>query len=703
MNANPIKETKTGVELQQKFVPTYSCLADIFIELADQFRPPERLKVSEAAEKYVWLSNPGSYVGPYQNDQAPYMVEPMDEFASKWFEGLIFVGPAQCGKTQSLLLNAMAYNILVDPLDMMMYHPTRDGARDFSVRRIDRMHRVCKSMKGVMLPDRDADNKFEKKYRSGMILTLGWPTVSQFAGKPIPRVMLTDFDRMEDNIEGDGNPYDLASKRTTTFGTFAMTVAESSPSRPLTSNRWIRASAHEAPPTTGILALYNRGDRRRYYWACPECAVYFEGNFKMLTWTPMTSAMRSGETVKLVCPSCSAQITPDQRAELYRTGKWLKDGEAIIDGEIVGETRASRIASFWLNGVAASFITWPRLVEKYLDAENEYKKTGSEDALRKFYNTDLGEPYLQKQTEIERLPEVLKSRAQKLPECEVPDDVRFLIATIDVQTNQFVVQVFGIQPGIPFDMVVIDRFEVRKSNRVDADGERLWVKPHTYVEDWELLIESVILKTYPLCDGSGRRMHIKATGCDSGGREGVTTKAYDFWRVIAKEGHAARFHLLKGEGFRNAPRARVSYPDSNRRDEKAAARGDVPVLMLNSNLLKDDLLGRLDCNEPGKGMFRFPDWLPDAFFTEMCMEVRETDGWVPGRRKRNEAWDLAYYCVGLCVSVYISVERINWANPPGWAAPWDKNDLVFSQKTGERFAFQPEVAYDLSALAKQLA
>src|SRR3546814_12495812 len=81
------------------------------------------------------------------------------------------------------------------------------------------------------------------------------------AGKPVGRVGITDYDRIPDDIAGDGNAFDLASKRTTTFGSFAMTLAESSPSREITDYKKV-VRGHAAPPPTGILALYNRGERR---------------------------------------------------------------------------------------------------------------------------------------------------------------------------------------------------------------------------------------------------------------------------------------------------------------------------------------------------------------------------------------------------------------------------------------------------------
>jgi phage terminase large subunit GpA-like protein len=63
-------------------------------------------------------------------------------------------------------------------------------------------------------------------------------------------------------------------------------------------------------------------------------------------------------------------------------------------------------------------------------------------------------------------------------------------------------------------------------------------------------------------------------------------------------------------------------------------------------------------------------------FTEMCVEVRTDKGWENPQNRRNEAWDLAYYAMGVCVSPLIRVEGIDWSRPPGWAAPWDDNDLV---------------------------
>lgn len=640
---------------------------------------------------------------------APGMVEPMNTFTSRRYNGMIFVGPAQCGKTQSLILNTVAYSVLIQAMDTIIYCPTQASARDFSTRRIDRMHRNSEEIGKQLRKEREADNKFDKHYKSGMMLSISWPSVTELAGRPIGWVVMTDRDRMPDDIDGEGEPYDLASKRTTTFGSFAMCCAESSPSRPIIDPKWVRKTPHEAPPTGGILGLYNRGDRRRFYWPCPDCGSYFEGNFRMLIWDKQANALAAANTVRMVCPHCSYHIHPDQRHDMLQTGKWVKDGQAIDnDGAIHGEEPQTRIASFWLNGVAASFTNWQSLVQGFVEAEQSFERTGDEDALKKFYNNDLGEPYMPKSMELERLPEVLQSRAEDLggtaDEPVVPEGVRFLVATVDVQQNMFIVQVHGMCPGEPADMVIVDRFRIRLSDgRLDDDNQVSWVKPGSYLEDWDLITEKVIKKSYPLGDGSGRRMMIKHTACDSGGKAGVTANAYQYFRKLRTAGLSGRFTLVKGTTTPGQPRAHLTFPDSSNSKQKSAAQGDVPVLQLQSNQVKDMANNRLDCLVPGRGMVRFPEWLPDWFYVELCVERRDEKGWVKPPHTRNEAWDLLYYCIGLTISPMLNIEAMDWSNPPNWAAEWDKNSLVSSADQKDRFALGNRPKYDIAAMARQLA
>lgn len=686
----------------------FPSLGELIADLAnDALRPPERMTVSQASEKYRVVNNPGSFVGQWSNDTTPYLTEVMDALNSREHNAVIFATAAQVGKTDAGI-NWLLYSIVCDPADMIIYQTSQTMARDFSRRRIDRLHRHSPEAGKRLLPSSDADNTFDKFYRSGMMLTLSWPTINELSGRPVGRVFLTDYDRMPDNVDGEGSPFDLARKRTTTFGSAAMTFCESSPGRVVDDPRWLRRTPHEAPPTTGILALYNRGDRRRWYWPCPHCGEWFEPEFSLIKWVESKDVMESAESAKMMCPHCASLVGPEDKHALNRKGRWVRDGQSLTrEGQLVGTPFRSDIASFWMKGPAAAFSTWKDLVSRYLLAEQEFQRTGSQEALKSTVNTDQGEPYYLRGTESLRVPDELKQRASVLPEKEVPANVRFLVACCDVQKNQWVVQVFGVGPGSggePFKITVIDRFDIRKSLRKDDDGDTLWVKPGAFLEDWDLIRTEVIERTYPLADGSGR-LGIAFAACDSGGREGVTAMAYDFYRKLKREGAGehARFILVKGEANNiGAPRARISYPDAAKKDRSSAARGDVPVLLLNSNTLKDQLAAMVERGTTDGGSLEWPEWLPDNWYEEMCSERRTPKGWENPRKARNEAWDLGYYCLG--VLIHKKVDRINWDSPPSFAEAGEHNPrFVPNVSEGRVVAKEKEPYNNLANLAAALA
>lgn len=683
----------------------FDTFADMVAATAEILKPPERLTVSQAAEKYRHLNNPGSYIGPWRNHVTPYLVEPMDTLGSRSYTATVFVGPAQSGKTD-MILNWHGYGVVCDPADFLLYQTSQSVARDFSRRRVDRLHRYSPEIGRRLMRKGDSDNTYDKFYTSGTMLTLSWPTINELSGRPVGRVALTDYDRMPQDVDGEGAPFDLARKRTTTFGSFAMTLAESSPGFSTANSNWMRQTPHEAPPAPGVASLFNRGDRRLWYWPCPHCREYYEPSFRLLHWPHSDDLVECAEAAQMMCPHCSALMAPTLKAQVNREGRWVPDGMKIDrTGELTGRPGRSDIASFWLKGPAATFADWKTLVLNYLKAEQEFERTGSQDALRSTVNTDQGEIYFERGMGTERLPEDLRDRAEDFGDDPVvPEGVRFLVATIDVQANRWEVQVHGVTapPGedAECDTIVIERFAIVKSERYDPDGERYWVKPGTYLEDWDLLTEQVMQRTYPLADGSGRRMAIKITGCDSGGKKGVTSMAYQYWRKLRQAGQGARFLLLKGEGSPRAPRINLTYPDSARKDRTAGARGEIPVLLIQTDKLKDQLDHVLERTEPG-GMIRFSENLPDEFYSELTVEQKDSKGrWINPRKLRQEAWDLLVYHLALCS--YLRIESFRWHDPPGWAAPWDENTLVSEPEAPRAFEARKKADYSLGKLAETL-
>lgn len=683
--------------------PRYTSLGDIVCAATEVLRPAERLTIPQSAVKYRKLHNPGAYSGDWKNEKVPYIVEPQEVLTSREFNACVFVGGAQLAKTE-MILNWLTHSVMCDPMDMMIVQTAQSTARDFSIRRIDRLHRHTKDV-GKLALKGNKDNVFDKHYRNGMMLSLSWPSINELSGRPVPHMALTDYDRMPEDIDGEGSPFDLARKRTTTFGSSAMTLAESSPGFEVKDPRWVASSPHEAPPCPGILALYNRGDRRRWFWPCPMCNGFFEPAFKLLHWDPTTDLLAAAESARMLCPHCRKDIQHHHKEAMNIDGLWLKEGQRIIgSGRVAGTAVRSDIASFWLKGPAAAFINWQKMVMNYLLAEQEFERTGSQEALKSTVNTDQGEPYYPRGTESLRAPEEMKDRAVVAPTKQdgdknqplVPEGVRFLIAQVDVQANRWEVQIHGVIPnGERYDLQVIDRFPIIKSERIDPKtNEHAWVKPGTYLEDWDLLRDQVMLREYELEDGSGF-MAIKMTVCDSGGKGGTTANAYNFWRKMRREGLHHRLLLLKGEKPRPGdPRIRIEFPDSgNAKGRQANARGEIPVMFINTNLIKDDLNGRLDRDDEGGGRIIYPDWLEDDWFVELTGEVRTSKGWeTVGSKRRNEAWDLLVYAIATCL--HLGVERWNWDDVPGWAAEWSDNSLVRKVDQARRFTAAEVGNYD---------
>ena len=690
----------------------YASLEEMVVATAEAVRPPERLTVAEATEKYRYINNPGSYVGPYKNSMTPYLVEPMEMLTSLDYTGMIFVGPAQCGKSD-MSLNWTTYSAVCDPADMMHIDKAQASARDWYQRRVEKLFRDSEEVKARLMPGSHHQSTYSTRFKSGMLYTLSWPTVNELSGKPVGRLWLADYDRMDEDIGGEGSPYDLAVQRMKTFGRFGMCAAESSPSKIIENARWMPKTPHEAPPTAGILALYNRGDRRRWYWPCLSCGNPFEPDFSLFHWPETDDMLAAAEQVVLKCPHCAHEYrdqfheksnTPGKR-QMNQRGFWLKDNQSMDPetGEIVGDPIRSRTASFWLKGPAAAFADWTDMTLKYIKAKYEKENTGSEEALKTTVNTDQGLPYLPDGLEAERLPEEMKARAEELGEKEVPEDVRFLIATVDTQKRRFECQIHGIRPH--GDVVIIDRFKLRKSARLDEDGDPLPIDPGSYVEDWHELIDKVLEKPYPLTGKKGQFMRIRMMAVDSGGSDGVTSNAYEFWRQLQRDEEGRNYHrrvmLLKGVATPAAPLVKIDYPNAERKDRRAAGRGEVPVMLINTNEAKDMVNNMLGRETPGGGMVHFPDWLPDWWYEELTAESKTGKGWVNTGKRRNEAWDLLCYCMAFCHSSRIRLPKINWDKPPSWAAEWPENDLVEGKFTS-RFENHPKGDITIKSLAEKL-
>ena len=194
-------------------------------------------------------------------------------------------------------------------------------------------------------------------------------------------------------------------------------------------------------------------------------------------------------------------------------------------------------------------------------------------------------------------------------------------------------------------------------------------------------------------------MPILAMGVDTGGEgkgtESVTSQAYEYHRRLRAggDGLQGRVYLLKGGSSKTNSRIRKTEPDNTKRKSRSSgARGDVPLYLLGTDLLKDTVAAMIDREQPGAGYMHTPDWLGMWWFDELTYEVRDpaTGKWARPGSKPNEAFDLFVY--NLAIFILLGGEKINWQAPPTWADHWDANLLLSAPTTGTEASQPPPQA-----------
>lgn len=670
--------------------------ADGFLRLLE---PPDRRRVSDVVGEEMFFGEGQRW----DVTEAPYMARPLDCTESRQYNVVCFVGPARTGKTGALVQGRTAYIITHRPKDTMIVHSSESTAQRFSDKEMKLMQRYSPGIAAQMTGRSNDDNVYSKQYRSGLRLLIGWPSNKQLASLTLTNIILTDYGRWPGNVGGEGSGFEQALKRIQVAGSLGMCVVESSPSGEVIDPQGSpifelgKPLSHAFPSTSaGTLAdicpIYNAGTREWLYTPCSACGEYYpqRPSIEAFSWPDdetMTTAQRAARG-GVACCWCGSVHGDDAKREELKNAVWLAEGE-VIDcyGRVSGDSRKGETyPSFSLGGGAAAYQSRASIIDKYLRALATARDTGDEHSLKFVVNADIGAPFTPISKGVTRQAHPLMMRAEPLEQWAVPEGVRFIVAAVDVQINRFVVQIIG--HGEHRQRWVIDRYNLARSDVLGEDGKPYTVDPARRPEDWRLL-DRLIEKSYPLADGSGRRMRVMLSVCDMGGAEGVSDNAYAYFRSLGKDPDrrhlAARFRLIKGEHKATAPLIEERWPDTRGRRDRSASRGDVPVLFVNSNRIKDMLDNALQREDVGPGYYHFPQWLPPWFYDEVTREQKQKDGTWPTVR-RNEAWDLMVYAEAAAIwglpvpgarATPRGVDTVDWQNPPPWAAPWDANALVF--------------------------
>jgi phage terminase large subunit GpA-like protein len=613
-------------------------------------KPPQRMSVVESASKYLYIGGAGGYDGLWDPKQTPYLKGPMNRMTDRKVQAVVCMAPAQSGKTNGLIGGALAHSVITAPADMMIIQSSQAQAQDFSKRVMSRYISKSPQLRQLMGTGHN-DNVFNKKFKNGVYVNIGWPTLTQLSGKSVPWMVSTDYDAVTSNVDNAGDLYGLMSNRIKALGSRGRVLVESSPTFPVLEPDHV-PKGHAAPVADGIAGIYNQGDRNRWYWTCLDCGDEFRADWEYLSWDKeIEDPVVASATAVMVCPHCGSMIAPKLKGLLNERGNWRSEADKF-EGSF-----QSKIASYWFQGPAVAFQTWEQLVYKYLFALKDFETNGNQEKLRTTINTDQGRPYAEMTGKGDGLDYVtLRQRAgDYAQQRQVPAEARFVTTAVDVQKHRFVVQVMAW--GVDGQRWIVDRYNLSQSTRVNDANELLKVDPFTYPEDWNVL-DKLLDDEYVIA-GTEAKINSRMIVCDSGGRDQATNNAYTYALRLKRLNRCDRFALLKGASSAKAPRiARGKAGDDKIK---------VPLWIINTTILKDETAASLARAEVGPNYTHLPDWVGEWFFKELTAETRTPKGWFKKRKgDNNEAFDLCGYnsvAYSLCGG-----DKIDWKRPPEWAA-----------------------------------
>ena len=320
-------------------------------------RPPERLRISDWAEKFAVVPHtdneePGKFHLSRMPHQTAMLDDPMEPGVRETFW---MMASQLAGKTFSLsIIQLYASKVLRRSTIMVM--PTEKAAKKWMRKKFLPIARA--TIPGFYRDPRQRDSEssvLNRAFDGGNLQAIGAGSPGEFSGTSAANINQDEIDRYEDTKEGSA--VDLADRAAKTF-----------------SDAWkIKCSTPTRKGFSRIDAGYESGDKQKYFIPCPCCGQFQDLKFSQLkfsftaeesarigpasnfTWEIGEHPVRNTLRAMYVCEHCHHGWTDSQRIAAYLSGH--KDNPAVmVNGkELRAEWRSTApfagIRSRHLNGM----------------------------------------------------------------------------------------------------------------------------------------------------------------------------------------------------------------------------------------------------------------------------------------------------------------------------------------------------------------
>jgi phage terminase large subunit GpA-like protein len=143
----------------------------------------------------------------------------MDAVGDPNIETVVIMSSAQIGKTE-IINNVIGYHIQLDPAPILLLQPTLEMAEAWSKDRFAPMLRDTSVLHGLVKDPRSRDSGntlLHKRFPGGHITMSGANSPASLASRPIRMVLCDEVDRYPVSAGTEGDPVNLAKKRSATF------------------------------------------------------------------------------------------------------------------------------------------------------------------------------------------------------------------------------------------------------------------------------------------------------------------------------------------------------------------------------------------------------------------------------------------------------------------------------------------------------
>lgn len=606
---------------------------DLWPRLVEGLRPDPLLKVSEWADQHRMLdSRASSEAGPWRTDRVPYMREVMDSLSrDDPTQEVVVVAGAQLGKTESGL-NWIGATVDGSPGPMLCVQPTVELAKRFSKQRLTPLIEGTSRLREKIKPSRARDSGntvLSKEYQGGIVLLAGANSAAGLRSAPIRDGFFDEVDAYPLDVDGEGDPLELAVARTRNFS----------------RRKVLYTSTPTLAGTSRIWAMWMLSDQRVYLVPCPHC-----GHEQRIEWERIRYDAKQLETdhadVRLACESCGVLIEERHKGRMLAAGRW----EAQNPGARI---RGYQISSLY------SPLGW----FSWADAARQWEKAqGNDLKLRVFHNTVLGLPWAEQGEAPEW--EAIYRRREDYPIGTVPGGALVLTAGVDVQRSPGRLEVEVVAWGPGLESWSVD-YRVLEGDTGTVDGD-----------PWREL-SKLLRETFPV-EGGGR-LPISRMAVDSGDQTQTVyawVRAQRDQRVMATKGRDSQLQLV---GLPTSQEVRV--------DGKRYRHG-IKLWNIGVSTGKQELYGWLKQEVPLEpdaplppGWCHFPMYPQEWFMglTAEELQMREVRGfpvweWVK-IRKRNEPLD----CRVMARAALSSLGADRWS-----AEQWAARASKVTQRTVEK-------------------